>query len=253
VLEVAVKKKLGSFSLDMWFFASGRTITALFGPSGSGKTSVVNMIAGLLRPDRGRIALNGTTWFDSDRRMDLAPERRQVGCVFQDGRLFPHMSVRANLAYGMARAAFTERLVDFDAVVDLLGIGHLLERRPAKLSGGEKQRVAIGRALLSGPRLLLMDEPLASLDGARKAELLPFIAGLPNKFSVPIIYVTHVAEEVTALAETVVLLDSGRIVANGRTGEITKSVEFCGVVGLERRYVYKATAEGREAILKSPA
>jgi molybdate transport system ATP-binding protein len=155
------------------------------------------------------------------------------------------MSVRANLAYGMTRAASAEPLVAFDAVVDLLGIAHLLERRPAKLSGGEKQRVAIGRALLSGPRLLLMDEPLASLDGARKAELLPFIARLPNDFSMPIIYVTHVAEEVIALAETMVLLDSGQIVAKGRTEEITKSIEFCGVVGVGRQHVYKAgTARG---------
>ncbi len=141
------------------------------------------------------------------------------------------MSVRANLAYGMRRATPTDSLGDFDTLVDLLGIGHLLERRPAKLSGGEKQRVAIGRALLSGPRLLLMDEPLASLDGARKADLLPFIAGLPNSFSVPIIYVTHVAEEVAALAETIVLLDSGQIVTKGETGEIMKSVEFCGLGG----------------------
>jgi molybdate transport system ATP-binding protein len=242
VLEVAVKKKLGSFSLDISLAASGRGIIALFGPSGSGKTSVVNMIAGLLRPDRGRIVLNGTTWFDSDRRIDLAPERRQVGYVFQDGRLFPHMSVRANLAYGMMRAASTERLVDFDTVVDLLGIGNPLERRPAKLSGGEKQRVAIGRALLSGPRLLLMDEPLASLDGARKAELLPFISGLPKNFSVPIIYVSHVAQEVIALAETIVLLDSGQIVTKGRTEEIMKSPEFCGVVGAEKRHIHEATA-----------
>jgi molybdate transport system ATP-binding protein len=227
----------------MSFSASGRGITALFGPSGSGKTYVVNMIAGLFRPDQGRVALNGAPWFDSNRRIDLAPEARQVGYVFQDGRLFPHMSVRGNLSYGMARAAFTERLVDFDTVVDLLGIGHLLERRPARLSGGEKQRVAIGRALLSGPRLLLMDEPLASLDGARKAELLSFITGLPNKFSVPIIYVTHVTEEVMEIADTVILLESGRLVAKGRTGEIANSVAFCGVVGVEIKHLYKSTAE----------
>jgi molybdate transport system ATP-binding protein len=238
VLQVTVKKELGSFSIEVSLSASGHGIIALFGPSGSGKTSVVNMIAGLLRPDQGRITLNGATWFDSDRRIDLPPERRRVGYVFQDGRLFPHMSVRGNLSYGIKRVVSNEPLVDFDRMIDLLGIDHLLERRPAKLSGGEKQRVAIGRALLSSPRLLLMDEPLASLDGARKVELLPFIAALPKDFFVPVIYVTHVAEEVTALAETVVLFDSGRLVTKGRTEEIMKRVQYCSVARAERGNVY---------------
>jgi molybdate transport system ATP-binding protein len=221
-------------ALEISFSASGRGITAFLGPSDSKKTSVVNMMRGLLGPDRGRIALDGNIWFDSDRRIDHAPERRRVKYVFQVGRLFPHPSVRANLAYGMTRVASTRRLADFDGVVGLLGIGHLLERRAGNLSGGEKQRVAIGRALLAGARLLLMDESLASLDGARKAELLPFVARLPRDLSVPIVYVTHVAEEVMALAGKIVLSDSGRIVTKGNREEIRKGIKFCGVAGIEK-------------------
>ncbi len=214
MLEVAVETRLGDFRLDVRFQAPGVGVTALFGPSGSGKTSLVNMLAGLLRPRAGRIVLAGRTLFDSGSGVDLSPRRRRVGYVFQDGRLFPHLTVRANLLYGRPRRGEEKGGgLELESVVELLGIGHLLGRRPAALSGGERQRVAIGRALLRRPRLLLMDEPLASLDQKRKEELLPFILRLARGSSLPIIYVSHSWQEISRLARTVVVLEGGRVVA----------------------------------------
>ncbi len=195
-------------------------MTAIFGPSGAGKTSVINMVAGLLKPDEGRVAVNGCVLFDSKNRIDLPPERRRIGYVFQDGRLLPHLSVKKNLTYGMKRTPLSLRYVTLEKVVELLGIGHLLYRRPARLSGGEKQRVAIGRALLTSPSLLLMDEPLASLDPERKREVLPFILQMSRAFSIPILYVTHAMDEILHLADQVVLLEEGRVSAAGPAKEI---------------------------------
>lgn len=211
MLQVAVKKRLGGLALEAGFQAP-RGVTALFGPSGAGKTTLVNIVAGLLKPDGGRIALGDKTLFDSVRGVDLPPEKRGVGYVFQDGRLFPHLSVRSNLLYGMRLSPPERRLLSLEEVVDLMGISHLLKRRPANLSGGEKQRVAVGRALLAGPRLLLMDEPLASLDQARKDEVLPFLAKLPQKLDLPILYVSHSMREVRFLADRVIRLDQGKVV-----------------------------------------
>ena len=204
MLEVKVRRRQGNFILDVSFSIEKSGITALFGPSGAGKTSIVDLVAGLSRPDAGRIAMNGKCLFDSAKGINVPPEKRRVGYVFQDARLFPHLSVRTNLSYGMRLLPKSERYVHFDQVVELLGIASLLERRPAKLSGGEKQRVAIGRALLCSPTLLLMDEPLASIDGGRKSELLPFIIQLWRNFSTPIIYVSHVLEEIEQLAHNLV-------------------------------------------------
>lgn len=215
MLELDVQKRQGAFTLDTVFRSDGPGVTALFGRSGAGKTSVINMVAGLATPDRGRIIVKGRPLFDSERGINLAPEKRRIGYVFQDGRLFPHLSVRANLTYGMGLTPAGERYTALDQVVALLGIGHLLSRRPARLSGGEKQRVAIGRALLTSPSLLLMDEPLASLDAARKAEVLPFVARLARELSVPILYVSHSLDEILNLADTLVLMDGGRAVAVG--------------------------------------
>lgn len=215
MLDVGVKRRQGDFLINAMFRSEAVGVTALFGRSGAGKTSIINMVAGLVRPDEGHIIVNDRCLFDSKTSVDLPPEKRRVGYIFQEGRLFPHLSVRSNLAYGMRLTPKAERYVDFDQVVHLLGIQHLIDRRPAKLSGGEKQRVAIGRALLTSPSILLMDEPLASLDAARKAEVLPFIARLSDEFSIPILYVSHSLEEILDLADAMVILDAGRAVAVG--------------------------------------
>jgi len=214
VLSVDVEKQLGDFIVSAKFeTASG--VTALFGPSGAGKTSLVNMIAGLIAPDRGRIMYGGKLLFDRAGKVNVPPHRRQFGYVFQDGRLFPHLSVRANLEYGRRMYRLARDRAELERVIALLDIGHLLGRRPGKLSGGERQRVAIGRALLLRPRLLLLDEPLASLDAARKAEIMPYLERLRDEARVPMIYVTHQAEDARRLATTVVRIDAGRIAAIG--------------------------------------
>ena len=183
---------------------SNAGLTALFGPSGAGKTSALNMVAGLLRPDTGRIAVDGAVLFDSEAGIDLPPERRRAGYVFQDGRLFPHKRVRANLVYGERLAEPAHRWIGLDDVVAFLGIGHLLDRWPRTLSGGEAQRVAIGRALLSAPRFLLMDEPLSSLDAARREEIMGVIERIRDELNLPILYVSHDRGEVDRLATTVI-------------------------------------------------
>ena len=221
MLEVAVKHRLGAFALDIRF-ESGPGLTALFGRSGAGKTSVVNAIGGLIRPQRGRIVVGGTVLLDTEGGVFVPAHRRRIGYVFQEGRLFPHLTVRQNLLFGrwFAPRAAAAPAARFDDVVELLGIGPLLPRRPGRLSGGEKQRVAIGRALLANPRLLLMDEPLASLDTARKDEILPYLERLRDASEVPIVYVSHAAAEVARLATTIVLVADGRVQAVGPVAEI---------------------------------
>jgi molybdate transport system ATP-binding protein len=220
-LEVAVRHRQGDFLLDAAFEA-GAGVTALFGPSGAGKTTIFRAIAGLIRPDEGRIALGGEVLTCAARRIFVPPHRRSIGVVFQETRLFPHLSARDNLLYGArARAA-----PDFARIVDLLGIGPLLDRAPATLSGGERSRVAIGRALLSSPRLLLMDEPLASLDDARKREILPYLERLARFSSVPILYVSHAFSEVARLADAIALIDRGRIVRTGSLREVAASADL---------------------------
>lgn len=217
-IALDIRHRQGRFTLDA-AFESGGGLTALFGPSGSGKTTLVNAIAGLLRPDQGRIAFDGEVWFDAERRLFVPPHRRRLGYVFQEGRLFPHLTVRQNLTYGrwFRRRTGGESL---SRVVDLLGVGHLLDRRPSLLSGGEKQRVAIGRALMADPRLLLMDEPLAALDAERKAEILPYIERLRDESRLPIVYVSHSVEEVSRLASSIVVLAQGHVVATGSAREV---------------------------------
>ncbi|HZD90434.1 MAG TPA: molybdenum ABC transporter ATP-binding protein [Pseudolabrys sp.] len=212
MLTVDIEKALGEFSLQAAFTAeSGCTV--LFGPSGAGKTSIITMIAGLARPDRGRIVLDGETLFDADKRIAVPASRRHLGLVFQEGRLFPHLSVKHNLDYGRWMNGHAFDAAAFDHVVSMLDIGHLLARRPGRLSGGERQRVAIGRALLMQPRLLLLDEPLASLDTARKAEILPYLERLRDEARVPMIYVSHSPDEVKRIASRVVMLEAGRVTA----------------------------------------
>jgi molybdate transport system ATP-binding protein len=214
VLAVEVEKQLGALRLSVAFQAAGGA-TALFGPSGAGKTSVVNMIAGLLPPDRGSIAIDGAMLFDSAHGINVPPHLRRIGYVFQEGRLFPHLSVRQNLDYGRRMSGRPRDVKELDRIVALLDIGHLLDRRPRLLSGGERQRVAVGRALLMQPRLLLLDEPLASLDVAHKREILPYLVRLRDDAAIPIVYVSHTAAEVRRIATTVVRLDAGRVVASG--------------------------------------
>jgi len=198
--DVDVERRLGDARIASRF-VSGPGITALFGPSGAGKTSILNMVAGLLRPDRGRIAVAENTLFDG--AIDVPPERRRAGYVFQDGRLFPHMRVGANLRYGQRLALPEHRWIGMDETVAFLGIGALLDRWPSTLSGGEAQRVAIGRALLSGPRFLLMDEPLASLDASRREEIMQVIERVRDVLALPILYVSHDRGEVDRLATQV--------------------------------------------------
>jgi molybdate transport system ATP-binding protein len=226
MLDVAVRRRLGAFTLDVAFTGPEGGVTALFGPSGSGKSTVVNTIAGLLRPDAGHVRLAGWTLFDSAAGVDRPQHRRRIGYVFQDARLFPHMSVRSNLYYGYRRAPESERRIFPDTIVALLGLTRLLDRRPVDLSGGEKQRVALGRALLSQPRLLLMDEPLASLDPARKAEILPYVERLRDEVRLPIVYVSHSVEEVARLADALVVLDHGRVAAAGGVAEVMARLEL---------------------------
>jgi len=229
-LSVALRHRFGGFALDVAFEA-GPGVTALFGRSGAGKTTVVNAVAGLLRPDAGRIVAGGEVLLDTATGRFLPPHRRRVGYVFQDGRLFPHLSVAANLAYG-ARLSGGVDGTDLARIADLLGIGALLDRRPGALSGGEKQRVAIGRALLARPRILLMDEPLAALDAPRKAEILPYIERLAQEAGLPILYVSHAVDEVARLAATVVVLAGGRVARAGPAAELFADPDTAPLLGL---------------------
>jgi molybdate transport system ATP-binding protein len=229
-IEAEVALRLGAFALDARL-ESDAGVTALFGRSGSGKTTLLNCIAGLARPERGRIRVGDAVFFDSAAGVDLPVQRRRIGYVFQEGRLLPHLTVRQNLAYGRYFTPAAERYADFDRVVALLDLAPLLARRPHHLSGGEKQRVAIGRALLASPRLLLMDEPLASLDAPRKSEILYYIERLRDEMRLPIVYVSHAIDEVVRLADTVALLSDGKVVASGRVAQMAGRLELRPYLG----------------------
>jgi len=230
MIELAIYKRLGAFELQAAFTVPAHGVTALFGRSGAGKTSVINAIAGLLRPDRGRIAVAGRTYFDQASGTDVPIEQRGVGYVFQDARLFPHLTVDGNLRYGLRR---TRRplAIPFDAVVDVLGLETLLARQPHHLSGGERQRVALGRALLAQPGILLLDEPLASLDAPRKAEVLPYIERLVEEFKLPALFVSHAIDEITRLADYLVLMSDGRCAACGPLAEVMSNPEYAPLIG----------------------
>jgi molybdate transport system ATP-binding protein len=216
MLRIDVSKKLGEFSLQASFASEGR-VTGLFGASGAGKTSLVNMIAGLLRPDHGTIAIDAATLDDTHKRVHVPVHRRRIGYVFQDARLFPHLDVRQNLDYGRRMNRLPDDPIQRARVTDLLDIERLLDRRPGQLSGGERQRVALGRALLAQPRLLLLDEPLGSLDEERRLEILPYLVRLRDEAGIPMVYVSHDANEMRQLATSVVMLKRGHMVAFGGT------------------------------------
>jgi len=248
MIEVDIERRLGAFHLDVRFEVEA-PIVGLFGRSGSGKTSVVNAIAGILRPSRGTIRVNDVCLFDSAKGVDVAPEKRRVGYVFQDALLFPHMDVEANLTYGQRLRAAGERVIEETHVVDLLGLRPLLRRRPQGLSGGEKQRVAIGRALLAQPRILLMDEPLASLDGARKTEILAYIELLRDDLGIPIVYVTHSVTEITRLADRIVVLADGKCTAVGGINDV---MDRLGSEGAAERFETASVVETSVAAHDAP-
>ncbi|MCW7541975.1 molybdenum ABC transporter ATP-binding protein [Aquabacterium sp. A7-Y] len=231
MIELDIQRRLGRLQLQVQARLPLQGVTAVWGPSGSGKTSLVNAVAGILRPDSGRISIGPRVYFDAARRIDLPMEQRGIGYVFQDARLFPHLSVAGNLRYGLKRCGARGLGVGFDAVVEVLGIAALLQRRPASLSGGERQRVALGRALLRQPALLLMDEPLAALDAARKDEVLPYIERLCREFRLPVLYVSHSMDEVTRLAQHLLILHEGRSVACGDLIELMSRAEHAALLG----------------------
>ncbi len=233
MLRLSVLKRWAGFTLRAELEAPTPGVVALFGRSGCGKTTVVNIISGLLQPDEGRVELDGVVLTDTRARLRVPVERRRIGYVFQDARLFPHLGVLANLRYGMRRAPRAGRAIGLDEVLALLGLEPLLGRRPYQLSGGERQRVALGRALLSQPRLLLLDEPLAALDAARREEVLPYLETLRDRLSIPMVFVSHQLDEVLRLATHVALMDSGEIVASGTLSDISLRPELRAIVGSE--------------------
>jgi molybdate transport system ATP-binding protein len=233
MLEIDVTKQRGTFKSQVTFTSTTPGVTALFGRSGCGKTTTIHMIAGLLRPDRGHIRIDGTVLFDAVRDIDVPAQQRGIGYVFQDARLFPHLSVRDNLRYGERRTRGRARRVQLGDVVELLGLAPLLARRPAGLSGGERQRVAIGRALLAQPRLLLLDEPLAAIDVARRGELLPYLERLRDQFSLPMVLVSHQFDEVLRLAGDVVVLENGAVAGHGDVIAMSQSPVLRAIVGAD--------------------
>ena len=232
MLQVAAKKQRAAFTLDAQFELPTPGVVALFGRSGCGKTTLVNVIAGLLNADTGRVALDETVLLDTGRGIDVPPERRRIGYVFQDSRLFPHLRVAANLRYGQKRAR-AAAFVDLDLVADLLDLGPLMNRRTHELSGGERQRVAIGRALLSQPALLLLDEPLASLDASRREEVLPYLETLRDKLAIPMVYVSHNFDEVLRVATHLVLMEAGKTIAQGDLGEMSLHPRIRAIIGAD--------------------
>ncbi|MGH6889453.1 MAG: molybdenum ABC transporter ATP-binding protein [Rhizomicrobium sp.] len=225
-IEVRLRHSFGDFSLDAAFRAERPGVTALFGASGSGKSTIVNAIAGLLHPQTGRVVLDGQTVTDTERRVFVPARLRRTPCVFQNSRLFPHLSVEKNLLFGWRRVAQRASKRDYDEILDLLGLAPLLARKPARLSGGEKGRVALGRALLASPRLLLLDEPLAALDAARKSEILPYLERLRDLARVPMIYVTHSTEEVARLADNLIVIDRGQVAGQGSVFDLLSDPEL---------------------------
>ena len=231
MLEVSVVKQLPGFRLDATLTAPTPGVIAIFGRSGSGKSTLVNVISGLLTPDAGAVSLAGECLTDIRRGINVPAELRRIGYVFQDARLFPHLSVEANLRYGERRRRSAPRVAEFDEVVTLLALEAVLQKKPRQLSGGERQRVSLGRALLSQPRLLLLDEPLVSLDVERREEVLPYLVALRDRLSIPMVYVSHQFEEVLRLATHLVLLDAGQVVAEGPVDEMSLYPVLQSIIG----------------------
>ena len=246
-IAASLQVHYGAFALTTDLQLPGRGVIALFGPSGSGKTTLLRCIAGLERSATGRLMVNGECWQDDSRRLFLAPHRRPIGYVFQEANLFPHLDVRGNLEYGMRRVPAGQRRVAWDRALELLGIAHLLERLPNGLSGGERQRVGIARALLTSPQLLLLDEPLASLDAARKQEILPYLERLHDELAMPVLYVSHAPDEVARLADHIVVLEEGRVLADGPLSETLARLDLPIRFGEEAGVVLAGAIAERDA------
>lgn len=232
MLHIQLARHQGDFQLTVEVNTASSGVIALFGRSGCGKSTTINLMAGLLQPDSGRLQLDDQVLFDSQQKINVPSEQRHIGCVFQNARLFPHYTVTGNLRYGLTRSA-GKRYIDIDSVIELLGLRTLLNRRPHQLSGGEQQRVALGRALLSQPRLLLLDEPLASLDQARRMEVLPYLERIRDQLGIPMVYVSHQFEEVLQLATHVVLMDNGTVLAQGDLPTISREPGLRHIIGAE--------------------
>lgn len=243
-IEARFLVEQGGFTLDLDVTLPGRGVTAIFGHSGSGKTTLLRCLAGLTRPRNGRLVVNGEVWLDTERNIFLPTHKRPLGYVFQEASLFPHLSVKKNLRYGLDRVKPAERRVDLSQAAELLGIGHLLERMPSGLSGGERQRVGIARALLTSPRLLLLDEPLASLDQKRKLEILPYLERLHDELDIPVLYVSHAPEEVARLADHLVLLEGGRAVASGPISDTLARLDLPLALADDASVVFEGTVDG---------
>ncbi|WP_434589092.1 molybdenum ABC transporter ATP-binding protein [Pseudomonas sp. R4-83] len=231
MIDARLKTVWPGFSLDVDLHVPGRGVTALYGPSGSGKTSCLRCIAGLERAGQGFVEVNGEVWQDSENGIFVPPHKRAIGYVFQEASLFAHLSVMANLQFGLKRIAKSQRQVDLSQATELLGIEHLLERHPEHLSGGERQRVGIARALLTSPKLLLMDEPLAALDSQRKNEIVPYLQRLHDELDIPVLYVSHAQDEVARLADHLVLLSEGTVLASGPIGETLARLDLPMALG----------------------
>ncbi|MEG0044683.1 MAG: molybdenum ABC transporter ATP-binding protein [Comamonas sp.] len=245
-ISAQLKLNRSDFSLDVDLQLPGHGVTALFGPSGCGKTTCLRSLAGLERA-QGRVAVNGNIWQDDARKQWLPTHQRALGYVFQEASLFPHLSVQKNIDYGLKRTPVERRKVSRDRAVELLGIAHLMDRMPATLSGGERQRVAIARALATSPEVLLMDEPLAALDAQRKAEVLPYLEQLQRHLQIPVIYVSHSLDEVARLAQHMVLLDAGRVVAQGAVTDLLSSLDLPLAHGDIASSVVHATVQSHDA------
>ncbi len=245
--DIALQHSFGAFQIEANFRLAAPGVTALFGPSGAGKSTIINAIAGLMRPHEGRIVFDGETLLDTARGIALPARARRIGVVFQDARLFPHLSVQTNLLYGWRRASAKASAAEIEALITLLGLNALLHRRPRTLSGGEKHRVALGRALLANPRALLLDEPLASLDAARKAEILPYLERLAREAKIPMLYVSHSLDEVARLADRMIVLSEGRVKAEGSVFDVMARLDlFTGKDHLIPGAVLEATIEGHD-------
>ncbi|MDR5781762.1 molybdenum ABC transporter ATP-binding protein [Caballeronia sp. LZ065] len=247
-IEARFLVEQSGFTLDLDLALPGRGVTAIFGHSGSGKTTLLRCLAGLARPRTGKLVVNGEVWLDTERNVFLPTHKRPLGYVFQEASLFPHLSVTKNLRYGLERVTPAERRVDLAQAAELLGIGHLLERMPSGLSGGERQRVGIARALLTSPRLLLLDEPLASLDQKRKLEILPYLERLHDELDIPMLYVSHAPEEVARLADHLVLLDAGRAVASGPIAETLARLDLPLALADDASVVLEGVVAGHDSV-----